>query len=145
MAGLVLLITGTRQNLLNKGKILISRILDENVLYRPGFTPLIVMHGDCPTGVDHYVQCNSGLNANHLWPFPAKWKLQGKSAGIQRNIEMVNTAQKFNLYGHTVKVLAFPSLGNSPGTNHCIEVARKAKLNVTVYNLEPGIDHVIRK
>ena len=102
---------------------------------------LIIMHGDCPTGVDNYV----GIEyREYAWPFPAKWKEYGKAAGMYRNSVMVRLAVGFK-YSHEVQVLAFPSTSMGSGTQHCIREAKKANLNTRVFPLEPEVHHDLTK
>jgi YspA, cpYpsA-related SLOG family len=52
---------------------------------------LVVVHGDCPTGVDaaasHWCAGNCVRQEKH----PADWKQHGRSAGPLRNIEMAES------------------------------------------------------
>lgn len=88
--------------------------------------PCVLVHGDCPTGVDRIAK---------LWsrsPFgkvteeahPAQWKTMGSAAGPLRNQEMVDAGADI--------CLAFP-LGESPGTRDCMRRARKAGIPVIEY------------
>lgn len=145
MAGLVLLITGTRMPLTNEGMERVARILEDNVRSAVAARQhIIVMHGDCPTGVDSYVEHSSYVRGE-TWPFPAKWKEQGKPAGRARNTYMVTLAKGFKLYGHEVKCLAFPSTTYGSGTQHCIKEAKRYGLTTRVFPLEPEIHHNLTK
>lgn len=60
--------------------------------------------------------------------FPANWTEYGISAGIKRNIEMVDNAEA---------LIAIWD-GKSKGTHHVIEYARKKNLQVYVFKFEEG-------
>lgn len=55
--------------------------------------------------------------------FPAQWDLFGKSAGIRRNVDIINLSDE---------VVAFWN-GASPGTKHAISIAKKAEKHVHIY------------
>ena len=62
---------------------------------------LIVIHGDCPTGADHWAALwcrREGINERR---YPAQWNLHGRSAGPRRNQRMLDEEQPG-------LVLAFP-------------------------------------
>lgn len=83
----------------------------------------IVMHGRCPSGADAIAD----RLASHLGlltiTFPARWDTYGKRAGIVRNLVMLDYQPD--------EVIAFWD-GESPGTKHVIEEARKRQIPVTV-------------
>jgi hypothetical protein len=60
--------------------------------------------------------------------FPADWSQHGKAAGMIRNQQMATYAD----------ALIAVWDGESPGTQHMIEFARKAKRKVYVYVLTPS-------
>ena len=77
---------------------------------------LIVIHGYCPTGADHWAALwcrREGIDERR---YPAQWSLHGRSAGPRRNQRMLDEEQP-NL------VLAFPG---SRGTADLIRRARSA-------------------
>lgn len=84
-----------------------------------------VVHGDCPTGADLHArqfyewQSRYVIEERH----PADWDRYGKSAGPRRNQHMVDLGADV--------CLAFP-LGESRGTRHCMEAARRAGIRVKV-------------
>lgn len=61
-----------------------------------------------------------------LHKYPADWKTYGKSAGMIRNKEMLQTAEA---------LIAIWD-GNSRGTKNMIEIAKKAGLKVYVYRTD---------
>lgn len=83
-----------------------------NVLKR--LDPEIICVGDCPTGVDYYVEYYCSLNNIEYFRYKADWKNLGKKAGPIRNYEMV----KANLDADFL--LAFPG---GKGTENCIKWA----------------------
>lgn len=59
-------------------------------------------------------------------PYPARWDRYGRSAGVFRNIEML---QKEHLPDSPIDlVLAFP-LAHSIGTRHMVKIAREAGIH----------------
>ena len=53
---------------------------------------LVIIHGDCPTGADHWAKIYCDLTETPQEPYPAKWKTQGDAAGFARNQWMVENA-----------------------------------------------------
>ncbi len=82
----------------------------------------LVMHGDAGGADKIAAQACDQLHIAHR-PYRADWKLHGKSAGIIRNIEMLDEQPKL--------VLAFWD-GESRGTAHVISEARKRGIRVHV-------------
>lgn len=83
--------------------------------------------GDCPTGADKYARDYAEMHGIGLVVFKADWNAHGKAAGPKRNQELVDSEPDL--------VLAFPQ-GESRGTNDCIRRAKKAGLNVLIYETE---------
>lgn len=96
--------------------------------------PFVLVHGACPVGADHYA---------HQWAlahpecmevrYPAEWRRPdgsyNRAAGFERNAKMVAIGAD--------KVLAFPHpQGN--GTQHTVDLARKAGIQVIEYVMEEG-------
>lgn len=88
---------------------------------------LWVVHGACPTGVDHFTE-----EWVRTWyfprkvgqkTFPADWDKHGKAAGPIRNREMAQPGADL--------CLAFP-LGESRGTWNCVNECKKAGIPVKV-------------
>lgn len=88
--------------------------------------PMVLIHGDCPTGADSFAvnwfnyMRNLGYGSLTMDSHPADWSL-GSYAGPKRNKEMI--ALKPNV------VLAFP-LGLSKGTRGTIQMAIDAGIAV---------------
>lgn len=139
MAGLVVVVTGTRLKLTPKGKEKVSFALDDILYVLNPDDQLIVMHGACPSGVDDYVN-HCGLKKEYLWPFPANWSMP--NAGPTRNAAMVRVAAGFMHYGHRALCLGFPAETGS-GTQHCMRMADKAGIEVKAFPLTPETDYVI--
>lgn len=88
---------------------------------------IIIVHGDCPTGADAQAQAFAEANGIKTERHPADWKAYGRAAGPYRNQKMVDLGADI--------VLAFKNPG-SKGTQDCIDRAKKAGLNVKVYEGE---------
>lgn len=84
----------------------------------------IIVHGDCPTGIDHAMDTFFRLYGFEVEPHPADWKTHGKAAGPIRNQEMVDAGADM--------CIAFP-MGKSTGTRDCIKRAQKAGIRTIVY------------
>lgn len=88
---------------------------------------LIVIHGDCPTGADHWAAhwCRrEGIDERR---YPAQWDLHGRSAGPRRNQRMLDE-------GQPDLVLAFPG-----GRGTADLVRRADKAGVLVAHLESEV------
>lgn len=87
---------------------------------------LTIVHGACPTGADAIAdrvasEWGGGMKVER---HPADWEKHGKAAGFIRNKEMVDLGAGL--------VLAFQK-NKSRGTQHTINLARKAGVEVRVY------------
>lgn len=81
-----------------------------------------IIHG-CARGADRIASAVArDFNFNE-WRFPARWALDGKRAGYLRNVAMLD--EKPDL------VIAFWD-GQSPGTKHTIDEARRRGISVEV-------------
>jgi hypothetical protein len=96
-----------------------------------GLDDIVVVHGDCPTGVDHFADIWA---QDHIVPLggtierhPANWDRYGRAAGPKRNQEMVDLGANI--------CLAFPMPGGR-GTQDCIRRARKAGIKVIEFSHE---------
>ena len=88
-----------------------------------------LVHGDCPTGADHFADMwgrEVGLDlADLIERHPAEWKGPRKrGAGYARNAEMVNLGADL--------CLAF-ILNESNGSTHCAELAKKAGIDTEIF------------
>lgn len=71
------------------------------------------------------------LNEQELLEFPAQWEMYGKSAGPVRNRAMLNN-------GKPDFVWAFKTHAESRGTNHMVNIARRAGVRTYVVEAEAG-------
>lgn len=98
---------------------------------------LFVRHGDNPKGADHLASnivqqyVSSGLYKIVEEPYPADWTRYGKSAGMRRNNEMIET-------NDVREVHAFP-LQDSIGTIGMMKAAAARKIPVYNYGW-PGFN-----
>ena len=82
-----------------------------------------LLHGNAP-GADRLAR-NLGFGLNFdVQHFPADWSRHGKRAGIIRNLAMLDEAPDL--------VIAF-QIGNSRGTQHTIDEARRRGIPVEVH------------
>lgn len=93
--------------------------------------PLVVVHGDCPTGADAIADRwarRREAEGVQLQLFKANWARLGKGAGPARNLAMVDSGADL--------VVGFlrEDTGPSPGTRNCLTLARHAGLPVRVIN-----------
>lgn len=85
--------------------------------------PLTILHG-AAKGADT-IAADIAWRLHHIVrAYPADWKTHGKKAGILRNLAMLD--QNPDL------VIAF-QVGNSPGTQHTIDEARRRGIPVEVH------------
>lgn len=90
----------------------------------------VVVHGDCPTGVDYYADfwCwQSGVKPER---HPADWNKLGRSAGFRRNIDMV--VSRPNMCAAFIK-------SNSRGATHCYQAARDAGIPTYLARYETSV------
>lgn len=92
--------------------------------------PFELRHGACATGADHDARLwfeffGKDLGCTEL-RFPANWE-RGSQAGPERNRRMVEAGADL--------VLAFP-LPEGSGTQHTMELAREAAIEVIEYERE---------
>lgn len=89
---------------------------------------MVLIHGHCPTGADaladHWGQQRVDVTVER---HPADWATHGKRAGFIRNAEMIDRVK-----GVMAIVLAFWD-GESKGTKHTIDLAKKAGLEVCTF------------
>jgi hypothetical protein len=137
MPNRLILVTGTRNELSERGEILVSKTIQHDIdshicVEMPDY---MIFHGACPTGVDRFV--------NNMfypcWVFPADWQKLGKSAGPTRNQAMVETAKRFKEYGHSVICYAFPG-PKSTGTIDCLSRAERA--GIETVEIQLTLDHL---
>lgn len=90
---------------------------------------LVVVHGDCSTGIDLAFRMVCNLRGVQDEPHPAAWGLYGKAAGPRRNAEMVDLGAAFCISMHR-------NLRASAGTGDCVRKAIKAGIPVWHYYAE---------
>ena len=89
---------------------------------------LVIVHGACPTGADHYAsEWGAGRPDVKMEAWPADWKQYGKSAGPRRNEIMVDAGADM--------CVAFLRNG-STGTRQTIALARTAKIPTFVIDYD---------
>lgn len=59
--------------------------------------PVVIMHGDCPTGADRIANDWAEAKGIKVDRHPAQWEKYGKAAGPIRNTEMVRTRPRIAL------------------------------------------------
>ena len=89
----------------------------------PDPAKITVVHGDCPTGADHFA--DQWCLGNFLDPerHPAEWRRYGKRAGFLRNEEMARLGADL--------CIAFQK-NNSKGTQHMIDLAEKYSIRTVI-------------
>lgn len=113
--GLRVLVTGSRSWTAREE---VYGVLDE-------LRPDIVIHGGCPTGADAMASAWCQLHGVAEDVFPADWEVHGRRAGYLRNQAMIDEGPDL--------VVAFRREG-SRGTQMTIDLARKAGLQVRIYD-----------
>lgn len=86
--------------------------------------PVTVIHG-AAKGADRIAANWAALKGHETQAFPADWTRHGKRAGILRNLEMLDRNPDL--------VIAF-QIGNSHGTQHTINEARRHGIPVEVHH-----------
>jgi hypothetical protein len=137
MANRLILVTGTRNELSEEGQILVGAHIQDDINSHicTAMPDYMIFHGGCPTGVDQWV--NDCFYP--CWTFPADWQKLGKSAGPTRNQAMVETAKRFQQYGHSVICYAFPG-PKSTGTIDCLSRAERA--GIETVEIQLTLDHL---
>lgn len=121
-----IIVTGTRHQLSSPQRWYVYDTITVQLVGRD----VILVHGDCPTGVD---QVAAAIGADERWPrvqaeaHPADWQGHGDAAGPIRNGQMVARGAQ--------RCLAFPDTG-SRGTWNCIRQARAANIRTDIYPLQ---------
>ncbi|WP_372344666.1 SLOG family protein [Streptomyces sp. KL116D] len=109
----------------------VRRALDEVLAVRPHGQPLVVVHGNCPTGADIMAKawalttftpaCTDDFERVTEEAHPAAWHVHGRKAGPIRNQHMVDLGADI--------CLAFIRNG-SRGASHCAARAEAAGITV---------------
>lgn len=82
---------------------------------------VLVVHGDCPTGLDAMVSQLAREDGLHVAAIPGRWDRYGRSADYKRNAAMLLTLPTI--------VYAYP-LGDSYGTRMMMRLATEAGILV---------------
>lgn len=93
----------------------------------------VVVHGDCPSGVDFYAAKWCEHTGTTVEAHPAQWDTHGKAAGPLRNQKMVDLGADV--------CIAFP-VGESRGTRDCMARAEKAGIPVFDMTLRQQYNHI---
>ena len=118
----IVLVTGTRDNNYFEPVSVYQALSDSK--------PDLIVHGDCPTGIDALAKAYAdGYNIAQI-PMPARWDELGKRAGPDRNYDMCKLISHLMVYGHTAVCLAFPKGTNYSGTRNCMSSAEKWQIEV---------------
>ncbi|MGQ4340342.1 SLOG family protein [[Kitasatospora] papulosa] len=100
----------------------VRRALTEVLAVRPHDQPIIVVHGDCPTGADIMAKVwTLDYETVTEEPHPAAWHLHGRKAGPLRNQHMVTKGADV--------CLAFIR-NSSRGATGCANLAKAAGIPV---------------
>ncbi|MFD4242742.1 SLOG family protein [Streptomyces sp. NPDC058525] len=75
----------------------------------------VLLSGHCPKGADAIAELLWRDTGFEIITFPADWSTHGRTAGFQRNQEMVDAAQVFREAGAQVLCTAFLDLCWKPG------------------------------
>jgi hypothetical protein len=102
-----------------------SFIREDYVRYVPDGS--IVLHGQCPTGVDAFVDSLCVEDYVYVARCPAPWqgfRKVGKvrQAGVRRNEFLDYQVQLYLQAGHACYALAYPSLSKGTGTQHMMSL-----------------------
>jgi hypothetical protein len=119
------LVTGCRNwNCLDLARKIIGRLVA-----RHGANDLVIVHGDCPTGVDAAFDKAAYEGIIEVERFPANWAELGKAAGPRRNAMMVATGPDFAIACHR-------DLLSSKGTLGCVKLCWEAEIPVWLVDAE---------
>lgn len=111
----IVLVTGTRDDDYFDRSSVQSTLME--------IKPDLVVHGDCPTGVDSIIKAQCHHAGIPQIPMPAQWDQFGKRGGFLRNEDMASTVKMFGHYGHELICLGFPKGTEWSGTRHCMSRA----------------------
>lgn len=115
-----LIFTGSRNETPELWAAARKTILEAKSLY----SKLAVLHGNCRTGLDCFVEEICEDVGIFTLPLEAEWSLFGLAAGPNRNGNLALIGKALQDCGWEVIVHAFPR-GTSKGTNDCIDKCYK--------------------
>lgn len=98
---------------------------------------LMVVVGDCPTGVDRVVRDYCKSRGIDVLCGLANWNLLGRRAGPRRNSAMVEVVVALKKAGWSASAHAFPSL-ESRGTRNFIGLCQVSTLEIEVMWVDGG-------
>lgn len=132
-----LLITGSRDIPAEKRHTVQMKIWEVYLTMKERDEALLVVHGDCPSGADHWARLmvemavESGMRGIGQERHPANWNgTDGRAAGFVRNQEMVDLGAD--------QCVAFKLRGaGNKGTSHCAGRAAAAGIPVEEIWVEP--------
>lgn len=113
-----ILVTGSRRW---THKARLYRVLENAVKSLGGYSEVIIVHGDCPTGADSLVEHWTLMHNVTSEKYQANWRQYGLAAGPIRNQLMVDNGADICLAFFT---------DTSKGTKHCADTAEKAGIRV---------------
>jgi hypothetical protein len=122
----VILVTGSRQVRWNRSKLLFDVLSKQ---------PMALYVEGGAEGIDSACRTWCFERALPIVHWQADWHHAGRSAGPQRNQEMVDFLVRMRNAGSNVYCLAFPAKG-SVGTWDCVDRCRKANIRGRVIPLE---------
>ena len=113
-----------------------DRIVRESIEVRTLLYEIVIVEGGC-RGVDTMARqyaIDRGLSYQEFKP---DWKKYGKAAGPRRNDEMTDwLAENGRGWDHSVALFFWG--GESKGTKHCIESAKKRGIPARIWNTKTG-------
>ena len=120
--GMKILITGDR-NFSSLGKKII-----ENLFQQLKEKDVMIIHGHCPSGADHYADtCANNLKIP-VKRYPANWKKYGKAAGPIRNRQMIEIEKPNVVFAFHDKIEA------SKGTKDTVNCSIKSKIPTFLFD-----------
>lgn len=93
---------------------------------KESYFPISEIVSGTARGVDKLGEQWAKLNNIPIKCFPADWETYGKSAGYKRNVQM----------GEYADALIAVYDGESKGTKHMIDIAKRLGLRVYIYNVK---------
>lgn len=114
----IVLVTGTRSELSQQEMHFVqSALINEK--------PDLVVHGDCPTGVDKAIDDQAHFMGIPVIPMPARWNYY----------DMCKVVAMLVTYGHEAVCLAFLRETKWSGIRNCMQAAEKWSIPVKEFPL----------